>query len=74
MAIRELDTDLYRTFTNYSAVTKSRLAHIKKPKDMELKRQLYVEENKIPIYPAVIILDRAKSFKYNTVRAYNKNK
>ena len=72
MALRELDTDLQRKFNNYSAIAKLRPALQKNPKDKALKRQMDVEESKVPILPAVLILHRAKSFDFNNVRAKNK--
>lgn len=72
MALRDLDTDLQRQFNNYSAISKLRPALTKNPKDKALKRQNDIEESKIPILPAVIMLHRAKSFDFNNVRAKNK--
>ena len=72
MTLRELDTDLQRQFNNYSAISKLRPAVTKNPKDKVLKRQYDIEESKIPILPAVIMLHRAKSYDFNNVRARNK--
>ena len=70
--LRELDTDLQRQFNNYSAISKLRPAVTKNPKDKVLKRQYDIEESKIPILPAVIMLHRAKSYDFNNIRARNK--
>ena len=72
MTLRELDTDLQRQFNNYSAISKLRPAVTKNPKDKVLKRQYDIEESKIPILPAVIMLHRAKSYDFNNIRARNK--
>lgn len=72
MTLRELDTDLQRQFNNYSAISKLRPAVTKNPKDKVLKRQYDIEESKIPILPAVIMLHRAKSYDFNNIRAKNK--
>ena len=55
-----------------STCTRLRPALTKNPKDKALKRQNDIEESKIPILPAVIMLHRAKSFDFNNVRARNK--
>ena len=72
MALRELDTDLQRQFNNYEAISKIRPALIKNPKDKAIKRQMDIEESKVPILPAVIILHRAKSFDFNNIRSKNR--
>lgn len=72
MALRELDTDLQRQFNNYEAISKIRPALIKNPKDKAIKRQMDIEESKVPILPAVLILHRAKSFDFNNIRSKNR--
>lgn len=76
---RDIDSDLSKDFCNSKPLRKAMVAYdiAKKNKDPKLKQLehvLAIENAKIPIWPAITILERTKEFKFDAVRNAVKSK
>ena len=76
---RDTDSDLSNVFCNSKPLRKAMVAYdiAKKKKDPNLKQLehvLAIENAKIPIQPAITMLERTKTFKFDAVRNAVKSK
>ena len=76
---RDTDSDLSKDFCNSKPLRKAMAAYDiaktnKDPKLKQLEHVLAIENAKVPIWPAITMLERTKEFKFNAVRNAVKSK